>query len=99
MCAFIPKCHWFPFFVWCISGSRSPDRFLVDDGASMMLASTMVPSLSRSPCDSRWALISSNSPLPSSWRSRRWRKLRMVVSSGRASVRLRPMKRLTDSAS
>ena len=67
------QCHC-PFFVWCISGSRSPDRFLVDDGASMMLASTM-PSLSRSPCDSRWALISSNSPLPSSWRSRRWRKL------------------------
>src|SRR3954471_13751233 len=20
--AFIPKCHWLPFFVWCISGSR-----------------------------------------------------------------------------
>ena len=43
----IPKYHWFPFFVWCISGSRSPLRFFVDDGASMMLASTIVPVFNR----------------------------------------------------
>ena len=30
MCAFIPKCHWYPFLIWCISGFRSPARFLVD---------------------------------------------------------------------
>ena len=53
MCTFIPKCHSFPFFTWCISGSRSPVRFFVDAGASMMLASTIVPSLSLSPRDSR----------------------------------------------
>ena len=41
MCAFIPKYHWFPCFVWCISGSRSRRRFSVDDGTSMMLASTI----------------------------------------------------------
>ncbi len=46
-CSFIPKCHWFPFFVRCISGSRS--LFLVDDGAEMMVASTMVPFLSSPP--------------------------------------------------
>src|SRR5215831_5706621 len=32
-CAFIPKYHWLPFLVWCISGSR----------ALMMVASTIVP--------------------------------------------------------
>ena len=44
MCTFIPKCHSLPFFVWCISGSRSLARFFVDEGAAMMLASTIVPS-------------------------------------------------------
>ena len=52
------KYHWFPFFVWCISGSRSPLRFFVDDGASMMLASTIVPVFNRC-C----TLISSNNPI------------------------------------
>src|SRR2546430_10318129 len=28
-CAFIPKYHWLPFFVWCISGSRALSAFLV----------------------------------------------------------------------
>ena len=32
MCAFMPKCHWLPFLVWCISGSRSPLLFLVELG-------------------------------------------------------------------
>jgi hypothetical protein len=43
MCAFMPKCHWLPFFVWCISGSRSPVLFLVELGAAMSVASTTVP--------------------------------------------------------
>jgi hypothetical protein len=30
-----------PFFVWRISGSRSPEAFLVDEGAWRMVASTM----------------------------------------------------------
>src|SRR5262249_46616866 len=33
ICAFIPKYHWFPFLVWCISGSRALSAFLVEDGA------------------------------------------------------------------
>ncbi len=46
MCSFIPKCHRFPFPVWCISGSRALLPFPVDDGAEMMVASTMPPSFS-----------------------------------------------------
>jgi hypothetical protein len=36
MYAFMPKYHWLPFFVWCISGSRSPLLFFVELGAAMM---------------------------------------------------------------
>src|SRR5262245_5544194 len=32
-CAFMPKYHWLPFFVRCISGSRDYSAFLVEDGA------------------------------------------------------------------
>ena len=46
MCSFILKCHWFPFLVRCISGSRALLSFLVDDSAKMMVASTMLPSFS-----------------------------------------------------
>ena len=35
MCAFIPKYQRLPFFVGCISGSRSPFLFFVDEGASI----------------------------------------------------------------
>jgi hypothetical protein len=42
-CAFIPKYHRFPFFVWCLSGSRALSAFLVDEGALMIVASTIVP--------------------------------------------------------
>ena len=42
MCAFSPKYHWLPFLVWCIAGSRWPVEFLVDEGAWMMVASTMI---------------------------------------------------------
>jgi hypothetical protein len=43
ICAFMPKHHWLPFFVWCISGSRAFLAFLVEDGALMIVASTIVP--------------------------------------------------------
>src|ERR1700756_3911314 len=43
MCAFSPKYHCWPFLVWCIAGSRSPVEFLLDEGAWIMVASTMVP--------------------------------------------------------
>src|SRR5260370_32329359 len=52
-CAFIPKYHCFPFFVWCISGSRCCSRFLVDVGACRMVASTIVPVVIRTPCACR----------------------------------------------
>ena len=42
MWAFMPKCHWLPFFAWCISGSRSPLAFLVELGAAISVASTTV---------------------------------------------------------
>src|SRR5271168_4948554 len=46
MCAFRPKYHCLPFLVWCISGSRSPLAFLVDEGACRMVASTIGASFS-----------------------------------------------------
>ena len=61
MCAFIPKYHWFPFFVWRICGSRSRRLFFLDEGAAMILASMIVPRRSQRP---RCALISSNGPEP-----------------------------------
>jgi hypothetical protein len=33
MCAFSPKYHCLPFLVWCISGSRLPLAFFVEEGA------------------------------------------------------------------
>src|ERR1039458_1476051 len=35
MCAFIPKYHWLPLRVWCISGSRFFSLFLVEGGAAI----------------------------------------------------------------
>ena len=69
---------------------RCPVRFLVDDGASMMLTSTIVPSLIRSPWTARCSLISANSPCSSSCFSSRWRKCSIVLSSGRESVSRSP---------
>ena len=47
-CAFIPKCHSLPLRTWCISGSRAPSAFLVEVGASIIVASTIVPDFSKS---------------------------------------------------
>ena len=49
MWAFIPKCHWLPFWLECISGSRALSLFLVELGAAMSVASTAVPALSSQP--------------------------------------------------
>ena len=48
-CPFIPKYHCWPFLVWRISGSRVPGAFFVDDGAAIIVASTMVPVLTVRP--------------------------------------------------
>jgi len=61
MCTFIPKNHWFPFFVWCISGSRVRLRFFVELGASMIVASTIVPRHSSTPLPCRWWFTASSS--------------------------------------
>lgn len=39
--------------VWCISGSCAWARILVDGGAAMIVASTIVPSRSSKPCSAR----------------------------------------------
>src|ERR1700682_3131908 len=48
MCSFIPKCQLRPLRVCFISGSRLALAFLVELGAAMMVASTMVPERSNS---------------------------------------------------
>src|SRR5215472_3003335 len=63
-CAFIPKYHWLPFFVWCIAGSRALSAFLVEDGALMIVASTIVPVATFSPFAAKCCCTSSNSGRP-----------------------------------
>lgn len=82
MCAFIPKFHWLPFRVWCISGSRFPLAFLVDEGAWIMVASIMVPVAMRMLRPSRYRFTVSSIAPPRSCFSSRCRNCRMVVSSG-----------------
>ena len=40
MCTSMPKCHWLPFLVGCMSGSRALSRFFVEGGAAIKVAST-----------------------------------------------------------
>src|SRR3954451_16977947 len=61
-----PKYHWLPFLVWCISGSRAFSAFLVEDGALMIVASTIVPVATFSPFAARCRCTSSNSCWPRS---------------------------------
>src|ERR1700746_363859 len=63
-CAFIPKYHCFPFRVWCISGSRLCSRFLVELGAWIRVASTIVPVVIRTPfaCKCRFTVPRISSP-------------------------------------
>jgi hypothetical protein len=86
-CAFMPKYQSLPFFVDDISGSRAPALFFVEDGASMMVASTSVPERSVMPLSARCPFTSAKIASVRPCRSRRWRKLRMVVSSGMRSSR------------
>src|SRR6266849_2788616 len=81
-CAFIPKYHCFPFFVWCISGSRCCCWFLVEVGACRMVASTMVPVVIRTPwaCRCRFTVPRICSPRWCS--SSKCRNLHTVVWSG-----------------
>ena len=49
----MPKCQVLPFFVLAISGSRLPSLFFVDDGAWMIVASTIVPAFTIRPRSDR----------------------------------------------
>ena len=60
-----PENHCRPFLVWCISGSRARSRFFVDDGALMIVESTIVPSLTCRPRAARCALMVAKSAVPS----------------------------------
>src|ERR1700730_10319704 len=86
MCAFSPKYHCLPFFVWCIAGSGSPLWFLVDQGAWTIVASTMVPVAMRMPFVSRCRFTASSICPPRSCFSSKWRKRQTVVSSGGAAT-------------
>ncbi len=76
MCSFIPKCHRFPFLVWCISGSRALLPFPVDDGAETIVASTMLPFFSKPPPPPLGQVIPDlpNGSCASPRRSSRWRE-------------------------
>ena len=88
----MPKHHWFPFFVWCISGSLSPFLLLVELGAAIKVASMIVPCFMAMPLALRCLFTVSKICLPRSCFSNRWRKLRIVVSSGILSlIRLMPV--------
>src|ERR1051325_1759348 len=72
ICAFMPKCHWLPFLAWCLSGSRALFLFLVEGGAAMIVASTIVPWRLNRPRSSSIAPISSNSTRVKSCSSSQW---------------------------
>src|SRR5207302_1755473 len=84
-CAFIPKYHCLPFFVWCISGSRCCSRFLVEVGACRMAASTIVPVVIRTPCACKCRFTCPKICSPSWCASSKCRNLHTVVSSGTGS--------------
>src|SRR6202045_221400 len=85
MCSFIPKCQLRPLRVCFISGSRLALAFLVELGAAMMVASTMVPERSSSRRSSNRSATASKMAWVSPCCSSRWRKRRIVLSSGTTS--------------
>src|ERR1700693_3026991 len=85
MCSFIPKCQLRPLRVCFIWGARLALPFLVDLGAAMMVASTMVPERSSSRRSSKRSATASKMAWVSPCCSSRWRKRRIVLSSGTTS--------------
>ena len=82
ICAFIPKNHWLPFFVWCISLSCFLSLFLVEEGAVISVASTIAPSRRNNSRSVGWALIAFKMDSVRWCSSSRWRNLSSVVASG-----------------
>lgn len=75
------------------NGSRALSLFLVELGAAMIVASTTVPVRSIRPCSARWALMVASTCDARACRSKRWRKRRIVVSSGMRAAPSSPAKR------
>ena len=73
MWAFMPIYHWLLFFVWCISGSLMLPAFFVEDGAAMIVASTMDPRRMIQPCSVKISFCDVSSFSPSSCFSSRWK--------------------------
>ena len=82
---FIPNFHTFPFLVWYISGSRFFSAFLVELGAEIMVASTIVPPCMICPVASITRLIALKNTSPRWFSSSKWRNFRSVVASGTCS--------------
>jgi hypothetical protein len=72
-CSFIPKCQLPPLRVCFISGSRAALAFLVELGAAMMVASTMVRGRGYSRRSSKRSRTASRIAWVSRCRSSRWR--------------------------
>ena len=72
-CAFMTKYHCRLLRVWRIAESRSPALFLVDEGAWIIVAPTMVPVAILIPLLARCSFTWSSIALPSSCFSSRWR--------------------------
>lgn len=82
----MPKYHWLPFLVWCMSGSRALASFLTDGGAAIIVASAIVPSRTISPAAVSLPLTASNSFFVKPCCSRRCLNCNTVVPSGAASL-------------
>ena len=72
--------------VWRIAGSRVPVAFFVDDGAAMIVASTIEPPRMIQPAASKISFCDANSFSPSLCSSSRCRKCSSVVASGTCST-------------
>lgn len=79
---FTPNRHWVPFFVECISGSHFLSLFLVNLGASMMVAFTIVPPFTICPLATITPFNCFRNSLFSPCSSSKCRNLHSVVSSG-----------------
>ena len=82
---FIPNFHTFSFLVWYTSGSRFFSAFLVELGAEIMVASTIVPPCMICPVASITRLIALKNTSPRWFSSSKWRNFRSVVASGACS--------------
>ena len=79
----MPKYHWLPFLLECISGSRVLSLFLVAMGAAIKVASTAVPVFRTKPRLVKISLTVARIFSVSLCFSSRCLKRRVVDSSGR----------------